>query len=589
MANKNSSEPKNKSRLRPRWRSRLVKIVKLLADSPLPEVAFIGSFVLARWWQNSDFSYVSEIWIPLALFAVLSAIVFYIFRLILGKGLATHLAALFVSYCLYGYGFVKDSSLGKNILKLWPDKWQTEFSSSMFLILVLATTAGLIGWVIKKYILNLKPVRNLQPYKVVLFAIAFLFVLQLVKTGQRVWAIHKVTAYNYPTSSITKPSSQPEQKPDIYYLLFDRYGNQDALKNNFNFNNSDIYSYLSSQGFTNRPDAYANYPFTMSSVSSTMAMSYFPEFQKMFGEDGDWQNASAYRSILNNPPIAQILKQNGYDYNQLSSWWDFTRVGIKADSNPTISFRLNAFGYQSYLTDLQRDVIDKSVLSPWLKKGVRLGGNNVLKYDLTRNPQQNFEAQMTAFKNLASRADKSTPQFSFAHVLVPHDPYVFDADGNTPAYDGARTDNGVDETVKYTNAVTYLNKRIKDTVGYIRSHSPDAVIIIQADEGPYPKEFRYKLEPGHYYDPANLGLDKMKQKFSVFASYYLPGVDPSSKPINSSVDTFRFVLDHYLGYNLSMLPDCHFSTGDKYTIYKYQDQTAKLGNQTDAVACEQYL
>lgn len=589
MTNKNSSEPKNKSQPKSKWRSRSVKLVKLLADSPLPEIAFISSFILARWWQNSDFSYLSEVWIPLALFAVLSSIVFYIYRLMLGKGLATHLAALFVGYCLYGYGFVKDSSLGKTVLKLWPDKWQTEFSSSIFLILVLAMAAGLIGWVVKKYVLNLKPVRNLQPYKVVLFAIAFLFVLQLVKTGQRVWAIHKVTAYNYPASSITKPSSQPEQKPDIYYLLFDRYGNQNTLKNNYDYDNSDIYSYLSAQGFTNRPDAYANYPFTMSSVSSTMAMSYFPELQKMFGEYGDWQNASAYRSILNNPPIAQVFNQNGYKYNQLSSWWDFTRVGIKADSNPTISFRLNAFGYHNYLTDLQRDVIDKSVLSPWLKKGVSLGEKKLLKYDLTRNPQQNFDAQMTAIKNLAGRPDKSTPQFSFAHVLVPHDPYVFDADGNTPAYDSARTDNGVNETVKYTNAVTYLNKRIKDTVSYIRSHSPDAVIVIQADEGPYPEDFRYKLEPDHYYDPANLELGKMKQKFSVFASYYLPGVDPSSKPINSSVNTFRFVLDHYLGYNLPMLPDCHFSTGDKYTIYKYQDQTAKLGNQADAATCEQYL
>lgn len=589
MTNKKTTEPKNKPQPQPVRRGRSVKLIKVLADSPLPEITFIASFILARWWQNSDFSYPSEIWVPLALFTVLSVIVFYIYRLVLGKGLAAHLAALFLSYCLYGYAFIEDSGFSKHLLKLWPDRWHSEFSSSLFLILVLALAAGLIGWLVKKYALNLKHVRSLQPYKVILFAIVFLFVLQLVKTGQRVWAIHKVTTYHYPASSIAKPKFQPGQKPDIYYLLFDRYGNQDALKNNFNFDNSDIYSYLSSQGFTNRPDAYANYPFTMSSVSSTMAMSYFPEFQKMFGQDGDWQNASAYRSILNNPPIAQVLKQNGYDYNQLSSWWDFTRIGIKADSNPTISFRLNALGYHSYLTDLQRDVIDKSVLSPWLKKGVRLGGKNVLKYDLTRNPQQNFDAQMTAIKNLAGRTDKTTPQFSFAHVLVPHDPYVFDADGNTPAYDSARTDNGVDETVKYTNAVTYLNKCIKDTVGYIRSHSPDAVIIIQTDEGPYPKEFRYKLEPGHYYDPANLGLDKMKQKFSVFASYYLPGVEPSSKPINSSVNTFRFVLDHYLGYNLPMLPDCHFSTGDKYTIYKYQDQTAKLGNQADVAACEQYL
>lgn len=526
---------------------------------------------------------------PLALFAALTSIVFYIYRLILGKGLAAHLAALFVSYCLYAYGFVKDSGLGKVVLKLLPDKWQSEFSVSLFLVLVLCVAAGLAGWLIKKYVLDLKQVCNLQPYKIILFAIVFIFVVQLVRMTQRSLAIHKVNVYHYTGASIARPTRQPEQKPDIYYLIFDRYGNQKALKNNYNFDNSDLYSFLSGQGFVNRPDAYANYPFTMSSVSSTMSMSYFPQFQEMFGNDGNWQNAAAYRSILNDPPIAQILKKHGYQYNQFSSWWDFTRVGINADSNPTISFRLNTLGYHTYLTDLQRDIIDKSVFSPWLKKGVNVGGKKLLKYDLTRNPQQNFEAQMNAVKNLASRPDKSTPQFSFAHVLVPHDPYVFDDKGNTPTYDSARTDNGADETVKYVNAVTYLNTRIKDMVGYIKSQSPNAVIVIQADEGPYPKEFRYKLEPDHYYDPANLDLGKMKQKFSVLASYYLPGVESSRQPITSSVNTFRFILNNYLGYDLPMLPDCHFSTGDKYTIYKYQDQTAKLGNQAEAAACGQYL
>ena len=308
----------------------------------------------------------------------------------------------------------------------------------------------------------------------------------------------------------------------------------------------------------------------------------------MFKKSGDWQSAAPYRSILNNPPIAQILKQNGYSYNQVSSWWDFTRVGIQADSQPTKSFRLQAPGADYYLSDVQRDIINKSVLSPWLKKGLSIGSWPLAKYDLTRNPQQNFESQMSALKNLAARPDKTQPQFSFAHVLVPHDPYIFAADGTTPAYDSNRTDNGADETIKYTNQVTYLNQRIKDLIGYIRTKSPGAIIVIQADEGPYPKEFRYKLEPGHYYDPAKLSLDKMKQKFSTLTSYYLPGVDANEKTVESNVDIFRYILNRYLGYSLEMLPDCHFSTGDKFTIYSYEDVTDKLTGQPTPQACGKY-
>jgi hypothetical protein len=133
--------------------------------------------------------------------------------------------------------------------------------------------------------------------------------------------------------------------------------------------------------------------------------------------------------------------------------------------------------------------------------------------------------------------------------------------------------------------VTYLNTRLKELISHIRSKSPDAVIIIQADEGPYPKDFRFKLEPGHYYDPADLTDEKMRQKFSILASYYLPGV--ADAQVTSSVNVFRTVLNRYLGYSLPMLPDCHLSTGDKFTIYSYQEVSQRLTGESDP-SCSQY-
>jgi hypothetical protein len=586
FSKKQEKEPR-KSKSQNKLKHQLNKWLRILADSPLPAIAVVATLVLARWWQNSDFSYLSEAYLPVIVFAVPICVIFYAYRLFLGRGFALQVATIATSYVIYSFSFVQNSMFGKKMIGFLPDSWHSELTQNLYLFFLIAILVGLLAWLFNKYLSDKKWIRSLQLYKILIFAVVFVFGVQLVKTVQRTWVIHRELSYHYPAPT-AQPAKTASSKPDIYYLLFDRYGNKGELEKNFYFDNSDIYNYLASQGFTNRSDAYGNYPFTMSSVSSTMAMNYFPEFQDMFAGDTDWQSAAPYRSVLSNPPIAQLLKKSGYDYNQISSWWDFTRVGIQADSNPTISFRLNVFGYHNYLTDLQRDIINKSAVSAWLKKGVSFGDKKVLKYDLNRNPQQNFEAQMSAIKNLASRGNKSTPQFSFAHVLVPHDPYIYDASGKTPWYDSARTDNGVDETVKYTNAVTYLNTRIKDTVGYIRQHSPNAVIVIQADEGPYPKEFRYKLEPDHYYDPANLSLDKMKQKFGVFASYYLPGVDPNTHPINASVNTFRYILNNYVGYNLPLLPDCHFSTGDKYTVYQYQDQTAKI-NGKDENDCKQYL
>jgi sulfatase-like protein len=247
------------------------------------------------------------------------------------------------------------------------------------------------------------------------------------------------------------------------------------------------------------------------------------------------------------------------------------------------------FGAHFYLSDLQRDILHKSVFSPWLKKGISLGKKPIIKYDLDRNPQENFNAQMSSLKSIASRSDKSQPNFTFAHVLAPHPPYVFNQDGSSPGYDNEANDNGVDEKVKYTNELTYVNKRIKDLIGYIRQRSPNAVIFIQADEGPYPKQFRGEIEADHYYDPRNLSLPEMKQKFGIMASYYMPGVETDDvKNIDASVNVFRFILDHYLGYNLPMLPDCQFAMGNKFQVYNYQLVTDKLTGEPAPPSCKNY-
>jgi hypothetical protein len=572
------------------WHNLFYETVYRLADTPLPEITFASALILARWWLNSDFSYPNELVIPIVMFGLLGSVIFYIYRIFFGKGSAAHMASILLLYGFYGYSYIHDSFLGSHFLKIIPSKLRTELTSSVFLAVLMALLAGAVAWLLRTLIHRHKTLSNFQPYKILLFAVVFLFAIQFIRCGERYLSIRKELSYHYPSENLPKPTSPSNQaKPDIYYLLFDRYTNSDVLKTNFNYDNSDFLNFLSSQGFINRQPAYSNYPFTTPSVSSTMAMNYLAPLKNTFGNDGEWQTLFPYRSILNDPPIAQTLKQNGYSYNKLSSWWDFTRLRVKADSSPTKSFRLNVLGMHFYLSDVQRDILHKSILSPWFKKGISFGHWPALTYDLDRNPQENFNAQMSSLKTIASRSNKSQPNFTFAHVLAPHPPYVFDQNGNWPSYDNEANDNGVDEKTKYTKELTYINKRIKDTVSYIRQQSPNAIVFIQADEGPYPKQFRGDITADHNYNPINLPISDMKQKFGIMASYYMPGINPSEvKNINASVDTFRFILNHYLGYSLPMLPDCQFAMGNKFSVYDYQLVTGKLKSQSTPASCSSY-
>jgi hypothetical protein len=570
-------------------RDRRRRWLRFIADNtPAAEILFISTFILIRWWNNSDFSYFTEVFVPILLFGILAAIVYYIYRAIFGPGIRVHIASLILIYLLYVFEFVKNSSLGKFVYDTLPNLLSSDFAKSLILAVVIGLLCGLAAWAAGWLIERSETVKRAQPYKVLLFAVVFIFVFQLYRTGTRLFELRHQLTYRPPAASI-QPVSSASAKPDIYYFVFDRYNSPSSLEANFDYDNSDIVNFLGQQGFTTRPDALSNYPFTMSSVSSTLSMDYFPQYEKMFAGQGKWQSAAPYRRILSDSPLAQILKNQGYNYNQVSSWWDFTRLNIEADNNPTQSFRLRLLNKDFYQSDLQRDIINKSMLSPWLKKGLSAGSFAFIKYDLDRNPAENFEAQMSALKDIANRTDKSAPQFSFAHILAPHPPYVFDQNGNPPPYDNESNDNGVDEKIKYTNELTYINKRIKDLISTITAQSPGAVIIIQADEGPYPKQFRGPMSENLYYDPINLPEKEMKQKFGVMASYRLPGLSADDiKQANSSVNVFRVVLDKYLGFSLPTLPDCHFAVGTKFNIFDYTLVNDRLLGGTNPDECKQY-
>ncbi len=573
------------------WKVKLETLLKRLATTSLPEVFLVSIFVLERWWSNSDFSYPSEIFIPLILFGVLTSAGFYLYKRLMPDNLSAHIAALALGYSLYAYQFIENSWLGIRLLKVLPHNLATPLTKSLFLVVILGLIYALGGWSVSKMINRYQSIARLQLYKVLLFAILFVFMIQLFKVGSRLLDIHKELSYRYPSPALTKPAkSSIQPKPDIYYLEYEDYTNAQVLKDVYHYDETPFLDFLASQGFVNRPAAYSNYPVTTSSIASTLAMNYLPEFGDMFGEQRHWQTAFPYRDIINDPPLTKILKQSGYQFDMLSSWWDFTRLGIKADSNPTISYRLKILNKPFFLSDLQRDMLNKSVLSPWLKKGLSLGRRAFIKYDLDRNPKENFLSQQAALEKIVSRTDNSTPHFIFGFYLLPHTPYIFNADGSPTAYDVERNDNGADENIKYANQVAYLNGQIEKTIKLIKSHSPNAVIIIQSDEGSYPKSFRFELTPNHYYNPINLSIPEMRQKTAILASYYTPGVDPAltSKELSSSVNAFRFVLNQYLGYNLPMLPDCHFAAGDKYSLYNYQLITDKLTGQSAPAACQQY-
>lgn len=561
---------------------------RFVLRSSVPEFLFVATLILSKYLPNSDFSYPSEVVLPLILFGVLGTVFFCLFRRLLKDVLAAHISALLVLYGCYAYHY--GYSAFHKLVDLCTPYGITPFTHAVVFLFIILGIFGMLGFAFKEAYRRESTVHSLPLLKVGVFIICFMFAGQAVKTVQRLWTIRHQLSYTYQAASDVKASASATAKPNIYYLVFDRYASNETLHRQYNYDNSAWTDFLAEQGFMTRQNAYSNYPFTPQSISSTFVMDYLTDMGKRFKNDAPgFQTGFPYRSILDNPPVVQELRKQGYSYNQVSSWWDFTRNSPSADAEPTKSFRLRIFGKAFWQTDLQRDIVNKSILSPLLLKGMTFGGTTVIKYDRDNDPRMNFEEQMAALKVIAARNAKK-PEFTFAHILSPHDPYVFTETGDEPAYGPDRTDDGLDESEKYTKQLTYVNGRFEDLIKTIRTKDKNAIIIIQADEGPYPKQFRGTLSPKHYFDPINLPTDTMQQKFGIQASYYMPNIprEQVAEEIDSSVNVFRFVLNHYLGYSLELLPDCQFTAGNKYYMFRYQLVSDKLKQITQVKECAEY-
>ena len=98
------------------------------------------------------------------------------------------------------------------------------------------------------------------------------------------------------------------------------------------------------------------------------------------------------------------------------------------------------------------------------------------------------------------------------------------------------------------------------------------IIIIQSDEGPYPKGYSYRIELHKL-----LSTD-LKRKFGILNAYYLPDAGnnylyPDISPVNS----FRIIFNEYFGKDYKMLKEKHFLTNYQYS-HQFIDVTNRLKN-----------
>jgi hypothetical protein len=152
------------------------------------------------------------------------------------------------------------------------------------------------------------------------------------------------------------------------------------------------------------------------------------------------------------------------------------------------------------------------------------------------------------------------PKLVFVHVLVPHQPYIFQPDGSLQLdenfYRAAGGPINAEYYAKgYTNQIQFINQRMLDILQKIINQSPvKPIIVVQGDHGV--KDFN---------------------RASILNAYYLPdGIEGKLYPTISPVNTFRVILDNYFGDHYSLLNDTSYDTpSDKFDFTVLPETSAE--------------
>lgn len=519
---------------------------------------FLAAFpVFALYYHNA-----SEIlpWVfvkPLAASLLLSALIFGVAKLLLKDwhkaGLVTGLAILIIFshghiHSILAYRFENLFAQGQYKFFGWLSLGIDDILVSVWAIIGLAT-----------FYLIWRTKRNLVPItKFLNFVAIFLFAVPTVTSAFYKISNIKPRAVQEIDSKIGQEIQlNPEEgaiKPDIYYIILDRYAGESTLKDLYSFDNRKFLDFLTEKGFYVAGRSTMNYPRTLTSLAASLNMEYINFLTKIAGENTSDQTF-AY-PLINNHKVGELLKSQGYRYLHLGSWFEPTKVNPLADQNFLMGDLY--LGLDGFSTEF----LETTLFAPVIR---RLS-SRTSSFDFAIQHRNRILYQFERLEEIPSLAG---PKFVFAHILVPHEPFVFDenCDEITPT-------NKL-SIPKYLAQLTCANQKTKHLIETILTNSKTPpIIVVQADEGPY--NMVYPMPKGRF-NFKDASDDTLNERFPILNALYLPGVDKSDLYSSMTpVNTFRFIFNKYFGAELDLLLDKNYIYADEDHFYKYIDVTESI-------------
>jgi hypothetical protein len=445
--------------------------------------------------------------VPLGYSLLAAALVYGLFFLLWRSPAPAGLSATAFMVFYFTYG-------GLYQLLIQPDRFSVYHFALLPLVIAVAIYTGLL-------ISRLKPAVAASLEKILLVVSAALVVYNLaIITPVEVQKVQQEKAAVIPVTGASRPAGQ--HYPDIYYIIFDEFAGFPANSAYFHSNTiAQFKTFLEQHNFFVAANSRAVTINTQTEMATRLNLQ-----QYKLSDDPAVTNA-----VLDNSKVMQVLKSYGYTTAVLNMFFQ----GIHADYNLTydaqqVSGMAADQFKRAFFDDTMFDAFSGYFLSA---SEAEQKQRDLILYTLERTA------------NLPS--DIHSPKFVYTHLLLPHDPYIFDRDGNLlPPEDNY--DNHF-----YLGQYEYTAKLAEDLVTKLLAQADPAnppVIILQSDEGARNIQRR---------DHNNVILGGVMENYPIANAYYilnalyLPGYDTRQLPDNlPPIDTFVVVLNHYLDAGLEV-------------------------------------
>ena len=362
---------------------------------------------------------------------------------------------------------------------------------------------------------------------------------------------HAITSNRWKGPEVEQVQLQPNIAevitPNVYYLIFDSYGREDVLRDEFNLDNHDFIMELEQMGFVIPPCTQSNYSNTVFSLTSSLNMKYLNDFD--LSKNGEIRTAE-FEPYIKHSAIRQIFEQVGYqtvtvktvypylDITDATYYLDLDQGENKLGSIESLNFQ-NLFMMTTALGPAVEFFTDHSNLHIPSFIAKLAPTSNLLLDRNYRQYQQNLYLLDALETNIPSIPGN---KFIYAHLFTTHQPFGFTPDGEFRW--------PVDESYDaYRDQIIYTNKRI---IGMIKNiltiEQVPPIIILQGD---------------HSYVHTN-------RRVQILNAYYLPGDGNKAIYLEiTPVNTFRVVLNEYFNGNYEMLDDIsYFSTEEEPYLFE---------------------